>query len=78
MIEWVLILWTVSCGFADCSPRDMREFAVYATQARCQEALLDWTITERTRHMEPAYRRRNYDLGGKCMMRSVPEEQNCE
>lgn len=68
MTEWVLIIWTITCGWS-CSPDNVHEFAAYKTQAGCREALFDWTITERTRHMQRKYRIRDYDHDGKCMPR---------
>ena len=68
-MEWVLMIWVMDCGYGGCDAAEVQQFAIYETQAECKEVLLDWTITESTRHMEPKYRQRNYDLGGKCMKR---------
>ena len=70
MTEWVLIIWTITCGWS-CNKDNVQQFAVYETQSECDDGLLDWTIIERTRYMTDEFRGKHHDRGGKCLVRPV-------
>ncbi len=75
MTEWVLIIWTIGCGWS-CDMENVREFAAYETEKACYEALLDWTITERSRSMSREYQRKHHDRGAQCIERPVQRRLN--
>ena len=70
MTEWVLMIWTIGCGWS-CDIENMQEFAAYNTEQACTEALLDWTILESHRDMTAEYRLKHHDRGGQCLERPV-------
>jgi len=79
MYEWVLIIWTIGCGWS-CDKENVIEFAVYDSEPMCEEALLDWTVRPHYKHHigTPEYKdwMQYGDRGGQCMKR--PTRNNNE
>lgn len=72
-MDWVLIIWTITCGWS-CYDENVQQFAIYESAEECQEGLLDWTVTERSRNMTLQYQINRYQRGAQCMKR--PRRRN--